>query len=156
MDAGDAKCVAEHCLNVLATYQNKDSCIVYAPSIELVVVVKEVFANRWISCVTYTCRQEDKENESSLNSWRQGSVIVFVATSAFGMGIDYDHVFDVILFGIPYSLEDFAQKTGRAGRDGKPSHALLMYVGNRDQRKFTFSFIYLLHYWFFYYFLVNN
>ena len=133
-DSRDAKCVAEHCLMVLATYANEDRCIVFVPSIELVIVVQETLSNRHLPCVTYTGRQEE-ENASSFASWREGSVTVVVATSCFGVGIDYSHVCDVVIFGLPYSLEDYAQQSGRAGRDGKPARALLMYDLNREYRK---------------------
>ena len=59
-----------------------------------------------------------------------------VATSAFGLGIDYGHVHDVICFGLPYSLEDYVQQIGRARRNGNPSSAVLMYNSKREWWKF--------------------
>jgi len=52
---------------------------------------------------------------------------VMVSTIAFGMGIDQT-VRVVITFGSPTSIEDYFQQIGRAGRDGKPSITLLMYL----------------------------
>ena len=42
---------------------------------------------------------------------------------------------DVNCFGLPYSLEEFCQQTGRAGRDRKPSKAVLMWDKEREQFK---------------------
>lgn len=50
-----------------------------------------------------------------------------IGTAAFGMGIDYPDIDQVIHWGPPSSLEQYAQEVGRAGRKGQKSHAILMY-----------------------------
>ena len=52
---------------------------------------------------------------------------VLFVTVAFGLGIDCNHIRRVVHIGIPYTMEEYCQEVGRAGRDGLPARADIFY-----------------------------
>ncbi len=53
--------------------------------------------------------------------------LAMVATSAFGMGIDKPNIRYIVHYQAPGSLEQYVQEIGRAGRDGRPAHCILLF-----------------------------
>lgn len=73
------------------------------------------------------------EREDLIQKWSEGSLDLMAATSAFGMGIDQPHIRTVIHATLPESLDRFYQETGRTGRDGSASVALVVTAPNDTQ-----------------------
>ncbi|KAI8912886.1 P-loop containing nucleoside triphosphate hydrolase protein, partial [Entophlyctis helioformis] len=51
---------------------------------------------------------------------------IMIATTGFGVGIDVKTVRSVVHWGAAYSMENFQQESGRAGRDGRPARSILI------------------------------
>jgi len=80
-----------------------------------------------LPAAAYHAGMTSEQREQVQQGFLSSDLEVIVATIAFGMGVDKPDVRTVIHTGLPGSLEGYYQEIGRAGRDGKPSRALLLY-----------------------------
>jgi len=67
-----------------------------------------------------------KEKQISFDNWMTERTSIMISTNAFGMGIDKSNVGIVIHFDVPFSIENYIQESGRAGRNKKKSFAVLL------------------------------
>ncbi|MCK9540782.1 MAG: DNA helicase RecQ [Novosphingobium sp.] len=77
--------------------------------------------------LAYHAGMDKAAREANQMRFQHGEAVIMVATVAFGMGIDKPDVRFVAHIDLPGSIEAYYQETGRAGRDGLPSDALMLY-----------------------------
>ena len=105
------------------------SGIVYARTRKATEEIAEQLRAEGVAADFYHAGLGFRMRASKQEAWLRGEVRVIVATNAFGMGIDKADVRFVVHDQMPASLEAYYQEAGRAGRDGLPSYAVLLYNG---------------------------
>ncbi|MBO7617170.1 MAG: RecQ family ATP-dependent DNA helicase [Bacteroidales bacterium] len=102
------------------------SAIVYVRNRKRTRVIADWLNSVGISATFYHAGLDAKTRDERQDLWMKGKVKVIAATNAFGMGIDKPDVRLVIHMDLPDSIEAYFQEAGRAGRDLKPSEAILL------------------------------
>ena len=74
-----------------------------------------------LEALAYHAGLPDEQRHATQDAFMGGRTDTIVATIAFGMGIDKADIRGVYHYNLPKTMENYAQETGRAGRDGRPS-----------------------------------
>ncbi|MEZ6046320.1 MAG: DNA helicase RecQ [Planctomycetaceae bacterium] len=104
-----------------------ESGIVYCISRKEVENVSNTLNEYGYKSLPYHAGLPDDERSSNQEDFIQDQVDIIVATIAFGMGVDKPNVRYVIHAGLPKSLENYQQESGRAGRDNLEAECCLFY-----------------------------
>lgn len=99
------------------------ACIVYCLSRKNTEEIAQVLGTR-----AYHAGMPDKDRAEVQDAFLSGDLDCICATIAFGMGVDKPDVRLVVHYSLPSTIEAYYQEAGRAGRDGEPAHAALLYA----------------------------
>lgn len=113
-------------INFLRDHKGQ-SGIIYCMSRNKVDSTTEWLAQRKVNALAYHAGMSKEQREENQNRFLHESDVVMVATVAFGMGIDKPDVRFVAHLDLPKNIEAYYQETGRAGRDGAPAVAWMVY-----------------------------
>jgi ATP-dependent DNA helicase RecQ len=114
-------------LNFIKAEHEGDCGIVYCLSRNKVDATAKTLAQKGYTALPYHAGLSSEQRAHHQERFLREDGVIIVATIAFGMGIDKPDVRFVAHLDLPKSLEAYYQETGRAGRDGKPSTAWMVY-----------------------------
>ncbi len=101
--------------------------IVYALSRKRTEDVADRLSAAGVRAAAYHAGLSAGQRQKVQDAFLRDDLQVVVATVAFGMGIDKPNVRFVVHYDLPKNIESYYQETGRAGRDGLPAEALLLF-----------------------------
>ena len=101
--------------------------LVYAATRKTTEAAAACLGRAGVNAAAYHAGLKDDERTRVQDAFAAGTLPVVCATNAFGMGIDRPDVDAVVHYAIPGSVEAYYQEIGRAGRDGRPATATLLW-----------------------------
>ncbi len=117
----------EQLLRFIRAEHAGDAGIVYCLSRKRVDEIAAWLAAQGLDALPYHAGLSAEVREHNQSRFINEEGVIIVATIAFGMGIDKPNVRFVAHLNLPKSIEAYYQETGRAGRDGLPADAWMIY-----------------------------
>ncbi len=117
----------EQLLRFIRNEHDGDAGIVYCLSRKRVDETAHWLSSKGLKALPYHAGLSNEVRQQHQSRFLRDDGIIIVATIAFGMGIDKPDVRFVAHLNLPKSIEAYYQETGRAGRDGLPANAWMLY-----------------------------
>jgi ATP-dependent DNA helicase RecQ len=114
-------------LRFIQNEHEEDSGIVYCLSRKKVEAIASWLTEKGFTALPYHAGLPAEVRQIHQQRFLNEDAVIIVATIAFGMGIDKPDVRFVAHLNLPKSMEAYYQETGRAGRDGLPANAWMVY-----------------------------
>ncbi|KAK9326986.1 P-loop containing nucleoside triphosphate hydrolase protein [Lipomyces starkeyi] len=118
---------------ILSFFQNRrcsDEGLVFCMSIDDVEALSEGYQLHYPGLGNYDGQMSDTQKKDTMDKWIRGELNFLFVIGAFGQGIDLGSIRLVIHYRGFWQLIEFAQESGRAGRDGLPARSIVIVSPN--------------------------
>lgn len=116
---------------LLSSHFQDQSCIVFAPTIEMCQLLTTMFNFLGFKCTGLHSLQTQRERQAGLGKFRAGQCSILFATDIASRGLDIPKVAVVINLGLPPKVENYVHRSGRTARAGRPG-TVVSIVTERD------------------------
>ncbi|MDR3113271.1 MAG: RecQ family ATP-dependent DNA helicase, partial [Endomicrobium sp.] len=109
--------------------RKSQSGIIYCLTRKTVDALSQKLKSLGFNAAPYHAGLSVEERHKNQEDFIFDRINIIIATNAFGMGINKSNVSFVLHYNMPKDIESYYQEAGRAGRDGSPADAVILYSG---------------------------